>query len=132
MVIFVSWVSAMAIGLGDIDFAANDWFYPCFLSRHIKINNAIHGAMVGDSQAVHAQFFGAGNKMGDAAHAIEQAIVGVDVQMDKFLRHWLDYSICARGTKRGISHSLKFLHITSPLSDYGHFGSGLSPAFVVS
>ncbi|GAI10983.1 unnamed protein product, partial [marine sediment metagenome] len=31
IVALVGWVSAMAIGLGDIDFAANDWFYPCFL-----------------------------------------------------------------------------------------------------
>ncbi len=54
----------MAIGLGDINFAANDWFYPCFLSRHIKIDDAIHGAVISDGKAVHAQLFGPGNEPG--------------------------------------------------------------------
>lgn len=85
--VFVSWLSAMAIGLGDIDFAANDWFYTCFPGRHIKIDDAIHGAVVSDSKAVHAQLFGPGNKLGDAAHAIEQAIFSMDVKMGKLLRH---------------------------------------------
>jgi len=125
----VGWFSAMAIGLGDIDFAANDWFYPCFLSCHIKINNSIHGAVVGDSKTVHAQLFGTGNKLGDAAHAIEQTIFGVDVKVGKLFGHWLDYSICGKSTKRGISHSQKFLHIASLLSNSAHFGSGSSPGF---
>ncbi len=84
---FVSRLPATAIGLGDIDFAANDWFYACFFSRHIKINYAIHGAVISDGKAVHAQLFGSGNKLWDAAHAIEQAIFRVNVKMDKFLWH---------------------------------------------
>jgi len=77
----------MAIGLGDIDFAANDWFYTCFLGSHIKIDDTIHGTVVSDSKAVHAQLFGPGNKLRDAAHAIEQAIFSVDVEMDKLPWH---------------------------------------------
>jgi len=43
--------------------------------------------MVSDSKAVHAQLFGPGNKLGDAAHAIEQAIFSVDVKVGKLLWH---------------------------------------------
>jgi len=85
--VFVSRLPAMAIGLGDIDFAANDWFYTCFPGRHIKIDDAIHGAVVSDSKAVHAQLFGPGNKLRDAAHAIEQAILSVDVKVGKLPWH---------------------------------------------
>ena len=83
----VSGLPATAIGLGDIYFTANDWFYTCFLSCHIKIDDSIHGAVVSDSKAVHAQLFGSDNKLRDAAHAIEQAIFSVDVKVGKLLWH---------------------------------------------
>ena len=83
----MSWLSAMAIGFSDIDFTADNWFYTCFLSCHIKINNAVHGAMISDSEAAHAQLFGPLDKLRDAAHAIEQAIFSVDVKVDKLLWH---------------------------------------------
>ena len=83
----MGWLSAMAIGPGDIDFAANDWFDTCFLSRHIKINNAVHGSVVSDSKAVHAQLFCPRNKLGDTAHAIEQAIFSVDVEVSELPWH---------------------------------------------
>lgn len=83
----MGWLSAMTIGLGDVDFAANDWLYTGFLSRDIKIDNAIHGAVVSDSKAVHAQLFGPGNKLRNAAHAVEQAIFSVNMKMSKLPRH---------------------------------------------
>jgi hypothetical protein len=92
----------MAISLGDIDFAANDGFYTCFLSRQVEINDAIHGAVVSDSQAIHTQLFGTLYKLGYAAHTIEQAIFGVDVKVDKLLWHRLDYNTCARSPERGL------------------------------
>ena len=75
----------MAFGLGNIDFTANDWFYTCFLGRYIKIDDAIHGAVVSDSKTVHAQLFGPLDKLRDAAHAIEQAIFSVDMKVGKLL-----------------------------------------------
>jgi hypothetical protein len=48
--------------------------------------------------------------MRDAAHAIEQAIFGVDVKVGKLPWHQLNYNICAEGPKRGISNCQKFLH----------------------
>ena len=64
----------MAVDLVDISFAANDWLYFRFLSRHIKIGEAIHRAVVSDSRAVHAQVLGHGNKLKDAALAIGHLI----------------------------------------------------------
>jgi hypothetical protein len=103
------WFPAAAIGLGDIDFAADDGFYACFLSCHIEIDDAIHGAVVGDRQAVHAQFLGSGNELRYATHAIEEAVFGVDVKVGKFLWHRLNYSIWANSPKRRISDRQKFL-----------------------
>ena len=81
----MGWFSTTAISVGDVDFAANNWFYTCFLGGYIKINDAIHGTVVSDSQAVHAQFLGPGNKLRYAAHAIEQAIFGVGVKVGELL-----------------------------------------------
>ena len=83
----MAWFSATAIGLGDVDFAANDWSYASFPSGYIEINDAVHGPVVGDGKAVHAQLFGAGNKLRDSTHAIEQAVFSVDVKVRKFLGH---------------------------------------------
>jgi hypothetical protein len=84
---FAGWLSTTAIGLCYVYFTANDWFYTCFPGRYIKIDDAIHCAVVSDSKAVHAQLFGPGNKLRDAAHAIEQAIFSVDVKVGKLLWH---------------------------------------------
>jgi hypothetical protein len=106
----MGWFSATAISLGGVDFAANDWFYTCFLSRYIEVNDAIHGTVVSDSQAVHARFLGAGDELRYAAHAIEQAVFGMDVKVGKLLWHWLDYSICAKSSRWRISDYRKFLY----------------------
>jgi len=100
----MGWLPAAAIGRGDIDFAADDWFYTCFLRRYIEINDAIHGTVVSDSQAVHTQLFGSGNELRYATHAVKQAIFGVDVKVGKLLRHQLDYSIWAKSPKRRVFH----------------------------
>jgi hypothetical protein len=100
---FAGWLATTAIGLSDIDFATKDWFDTCFLSRYIKINDAVHGPVVSYSKAVHTQLFGSGNKLGDTAHAIEQAILSMDVEMSKITWHQLDYNICAESPKRSIS-----------------------------
>jgi 2,4-dienoyl-CoA reductase-like NADH-dependent reductase (Old Yellow Enzyme family)/thioredoxin reductase len=126
---FARWLSAVAIGLGDIDFAADDWFYTCLLSSYIEIDDAIHGAVISDSEAVHAQFFGSGNKLRNAAHAIEQAVFGVDVKVGKLPWHWLDYSTCGKSPKRGIHDYQKFLFRDYGIAIYIHFR--LEPGFGV-
>jgi hypothetical protein len=39
--------------------------------------------VVGYSQAVHPQLSGSFNQLGDTAHAIKQAIFGMDMEMGK-------------------------------------------------
>ena len=81
-------VPVLAIRLCHVDFTANDWFYSCFFGCQIEIDNAIHGAVIGDSEAIHAQFLGPGKKLGNAAHAVEQAVLGMNVEMSEFLWHF--------------------------------------------
>jgi len=52
----------------------------------------MHSTVVGDSEAVHAQFFGPGKKLGNAAHAIKQAVLGMNVEMSEFLWHFQNYT----------------------------------------
>ena len=103
-----TWLPSTAIGLGDIDFAADDRFYASFLSCYIEIDDAVHVAVVSDSKAIHAQFLGPGDKLGDAAHAVEQAILGVNVKVGKSLGKWPKYSTCARSAQRGIADHRKY------------------------
>jgi len=84
----MSRISAVAVRLSHIDFTANDWFYPCLSSCDIKVDNAVHSTMVSDGEAMHAQFFGPGNKPRNAAHAIKQAVLGMNVEMSEFLWHF--------------------------------------------
>jgi len=93
IVVFMSKVSTMAVGLSYINFATNNWLYSCFLSCSIKIKDAIHGAVVGNGEAIHAQFLSLTYKLGNAAHAIKQAVFSVNMKMSEFLWHLLNYSI---------------------------------------
>ena len=83
----------MAIGLSYINFTANNWLYTGFLSCHIKIDTTVHRTMVGDSKAVHAQFFSPGEELRNAAHAIKQAILGMNMEVGKLLWHFQNYSM---------------------------------------
>ncbi len=46
---------------GDIDFAAYYRSDPCGLGGFIKVDHAVHYAMIGNSRSVHAQFLYSGN-----------------------------------------------------------------------
>ena len=92
---FAGGIAADAICLGDVDLAAYYGLDPFVSGRRVEIDDAIHGAVVGDGQAVHAQLLRSGDKLGNAAHAIEEAVFSVDVKMGELPRHRSDYSICA-------------------------------------
>lgn len=79
----------MAICLSDINLTADNWLYPRLLSRQIKIKDTIHCTMISDSKAIHAQFLSLGNKFWNTAHAIEQAVLCMNMEVGKFLRHFL-------------------------------------------
>ena len=105
--VFMGRVSVMTISFSHINFTTNDWLYPCLLGCHIEINNAIHGAVVSDGKAVHAQFLGSGNKLGDVAHAIKQAIFSVDMEVSELWWHRLNYSICHCEHSEAISGKIR-------------------------
>ncbi len=51
------------------------------LACEVELDDAVQGAVVGDGQAVHPQLLGAGQQLGYTAHAVKQAVLGVDVQV---------------------------------------------------
>lgn len=86
-------VTAMTISLSYIYFTANDWLYACFFGCHVEVDDAVHCAVVSNGKAVHAQFFGSGNKLRNTAHAIKQAILGMDMEVGELLWHCSNYSM---------------------------------------
>ena len=72
----------------DIDFAADDGFDAFFAGSLIEINDAVHGAVVGDGQCGEFQFMGLVHQPVQPAGAVEQRILGVQVEMNKVrVRH---------------------------------------------
>jgi len=65
--ILVAGTSTVAICLGYIDFAANNRFYARRLGLCVEIDDTVHASVVGDGKAVHAQVFGFGNELRNAA-----------------------------------------------------------------
>ncbi len=55
----------------DIHLAADDGLYALFLCFFIKINDAVHRAVIGDGNAVHAELFGRRNQILDATCTVK-------------------------------------------------------------
>ncbi|MBA7714156.1 hypothetical protein ES703_123173 [subsurface metagenome] len=51
--VFIADIAPEAAIRGEIKFASDNGFYPCLNGCHIKLNGAIHSAVVGYGQAVH-------------------------------------------------------------------------------
>jgi hypothetical protein len=66
-----------------IKLTAKDWLYPGLPGSEIEIDYPIHCAVIGDGQAIHSQFLGPGDELRDGAHAIEEAIFGMNMKMSK-------------------------------------------------
>ena len=72
----------------DIHFAADDGLDALFTGRLVKINRAIEHAVVGDGQRGKFQFMGLFHQPVQTAGAIEQRILGVQMEMNKVrMRH---------------------------------------------
>ena len=72
----------------DIDLAADDGFDAFFARRLVKINDAVHRAVVGDGERGEFQFMGLVHQPVQPAGAIEQRILGVQMEMNKVrVRH---------------------------------------------
>ena len=73
---------------------------PAFLSVVIELDRAVHHAVVGQRDAVHAQL---GRALGDALGggvAVQQAVFGVDVKMDEIAAH----NVCVYFNRLCVEH----------------------------
>ena len=64
-----------------IDLAADDGLDSRILRRTVKINDAVHGTVVGDGQAVHPQLFCPRNHLRDLSRSIQQTVFGMYMKM---------------------------------------------------
>jgi len=62
VVVSISGTAAEAAIRSDVNLTADDWFDAGLAGCLVELDNAIHGAVVGYRQAVHAQFLGSGNE----------------------------------------------------------------------
>ena len=69
----------------DIGFEADNWLDVGFFGGIIKINCAVHDAVVGDGDTVHAELGGAFDNAVDSGITVEEAVFGMDVEMHKIV-----------------------------------------------
>ena len=68
---------------GDVEFAADDGFDFGFFGGLVEIDAAVEVAVVGHGDGGHFEFHGFGDEFVDAHGAIEEGVLGVDVEMDE-------------------------------------------------
>jgi hypothetical protein len=69
--------------LDEVEFAADEGLDAGVLGGLVELDRAVEIAMVGQRERGHAEFLGAAHETIDPAGAIEQAVVGVDVEVDE-------------------------------------------------
>ena len=74
----------VAVAGRDVDFAADDGLHALLLRFFIKINDAIHRAVIRNRDGIHALRLRRRDEVGDAARAVEQAELRMDVQMGEW------------------------------------------------
>ena len=67
----------------NINFTADNRFDAAFLSRLVKINDAVHGAVVGYRQRCHAEIFCRVEQVINSCRAVEQTVFRMNVQMSE-------------------------------------------------
>src|SRR5690606_2595409 len=70
-------------GFNEIEFAADERFDAGFLRSVVELDGTVEITVVGEGEGLHAELGGALHEPVDAAGAIEEAVVGVDVEMDE-------------------------------------------------
>ena len=80
----IDFLTFLAGAGSKINLAANNGLNALLLAFFIKINRAIHDAMVGNGQMFHAQFFGAGHQLLDAGGTIQQTELRMNMEVGKF------------------------------------------------
>jgi hypothetical protein len=67
----------------EVDFAADDGLHARLGAFLVKFDGAEEVAVVGEGKRGHLEFRGARGQFGNAAGAVEEAVLGVDVKMDE-------------------------------------------------
>ena len=80
-------LAAVKPRLRNINLAANNGLDIHFLRLLIKINGTVHHAVVGNGNAVHAEFFGTRQQQIYFRGAVKQAVLRMYMQMGKFFSH---------------------------------------------
>jgi hypothetical protein len=66
-----------------VSLAADNRFYTGLFGSPVELDGPVHYTVVGKSQRIHSQFFGAGDQLGNPAHGIQQAVFAMNVKMGK-------------------------------------------------
>ena len=74
---------AVVVFFADVKFAADDGFHVVLLCRINEVHRAKNIAMVGHGHGGHAHFFDTLAELFDITGAVEQGVVGVQVQVNK-------------------------------------------------
>ena len=72
---------------GDVELAADDRLDSGLLGLDVELQGPVHGAVIGDGHAVHPVFLALGQQVRDPDGPVQQAVLGVDVEMDKACAH---------------------------------------------
>ncbi|MBA7675796.1 hypothetical protein ES703_84034 [subsurface metagenome] len=81
VVALVAGAAAEAAVRRQIDLAANNGLYARFPGGEVELDGAVHNPVVGYGQAFHAHFLGSLHELGDATHAVEQAVLGMNMEV---------------------------------------------------
>ena len=81
-----------AIARRDVDLAAEDRVDAALPRRIVKDDGREHVAVLGDGQGRHLELLRLVEQLVDAAGAVQQGELGVEMQMDEFRRHCLSRS----------------------------------------
>ena len=69
--------------LGEVHLAADDGLEPHGLGVRVELDGAVHRAVVGDRDMAHLKFTRLGHIVVDPPEAIEQRVLGVQMQVDE-------------------------------------------------
>ena len=69
----------------NVDLTADDGLNACFFTSAVKVNYAVHHAVVGDCNRALSALFDSFGQVGNTARTVKQAVFGMQMQMHKIL-----------------------------------------------
>jgi hypothetical protein len=68
---------------GNVDLAAEDRLHPPVATGVVEVHRPEHVAVVGDGHRLHSEALGLGHELADVTGTIEEAVLGVEVEVDE-------------------------------------------------